>query len=235
MEANHISGTSAVETNGNSSNGFYLGLYGMLAGLATLGLTSAAWFLLLNMVPKSAEVLHERLLNTVMGAPLSFFTSTDIGTTTNRFSQDMTVIDAELPYSLVDLMFSLVVTIMAAILMCLSAGYFAATMPPVILIVWILQKFYLRTSRQMRLLDLEAKSPLYSHFIESLQGLVTIRAFGWANNFEERNLLLLDTSQKPYYLLFCIQRWLALMLDLVVMVLGIILMILVVSRAIASF
>jgi len=36
----------------------------------------------------------------------------------------------------------------------------------------------------MRLLDLEAKSPLYSHFIESLSGLVTIRAFGWGETFK---------------------------------------------------
>jgi len=40
----------------------------------------------------------------------------------------------------------------------------------------------------MRLLDLEAKSPLYSHFIESLAGLVTIRAFGWGNHFRVFNL-----------------------------------------------
>src|SRR3954454_14984400 len=80
----------------------------------------------------------------------------------------------------------------------------------------------------MRLLDLEAKSPLYSHFIESLTGLVTIRAFGWADMFQERNLALLDISQKPYYLLFCIQRWLALILDLLVAALAVILMVLVV-------
>lgn len=48
----------------------------------------------------------------------------------------MTVIDTELPYSLVDLCLSVVVTIMSAILMCLSAGYFAATLPPVVLAVW---------------------------------------------------------------------------------------------------
>jgi len=160
----------------------------------------------------------------------------------------MTVIDGELPYALVDLALSVVTAIMGAGLMCLSAGYFAATMPPVILIVWrkferqrprapiymliiiiVLQKYYLRTSRQMRLLDLEAKSPLYSHFIESLSGLVTIRAFGWADNFQERNLTLLDISQKPYYLLFCIQRWLALILDLLVTALAVILMVLVVK------
>lgn len=93
----------------------------------------------------------------------------------------------------------------------------------------VLQKYYLRTSRQLRLLDLEAKSPLYSHFIESLSGLVTIRAFGWSDYFKELNLKLLDVSQKPYYLLFCIQRWLALLLDLMVAVMAVILMILVVK------
>lgn len=141
----------------------------------------------------------------------------------------MTVLDAELPYSLIDLLFSTATSVMAAVLMCLSAGYFAATMPPVILAVWVLQKYYLRTSRQIRLLDLEAKSPLYSHFIESLSGLVTIRAFGWASNFQELNLTLLDVSQKPYYLLLCIQRWLSLILDLIVAGLAVILMVLVVK------
>jgi ABC-type multidrug transport system fused ATPase/permease subunit len=122
----------------------------------------------------------------------------------NRFSQDMTVVDAELPYSAIDLLVSIAKSIMAAVLMCISAGYFAATVPPVILSVWVLQKYYLRTSRQIRLLDLEAKSPLYSHFIKSLSGLVTIRAFGWVPNFQDLNLAQLDVSQKPYYLLLCI-------------------------------
>lgn len=46
---------------------------------------------------------------------------------------------------------------------------------------------------------------------------------------QTRNLDLLDISQKPYYLLFCIQRWLAFILDLMVMVLAVVLMILVVK------
>jgi len=93
----------------------------------------------------------------------------------------------------------------------------------------VLQKYYLRTSRQVRLLDLEAKSPLYSHFIESLSGLVTVRAFQWSDAFVENHLVLLDNSQKPYYLLWCIQRWLALILDLMVTVLAVILMVLIVK------
>lgn len=93
----------------------------------------------------------------------------------------------------------------------------------------MIQRYYLRTSRKVRLLDLEAKSPLYSHFIELLSGLVTVRAFQWSDAFVEQNLVLLDNSQKPYYLLWCIQRWLALILDLMVTVLAVILMVLIVK------
>ncbi|KAI9645295.1 hypothetical protein NHQ30_006030 [Ciborinia camelliae] len=221
--------TRAVAVEGNEANPYWLGIYGMLSAVSVIGFVVGIYHLLLYMVPKSAKVLHQRLLDSVMGAPLSFFTATDTGTTTNRFSQDMTIIDGDLPYSMVDLSVSIVQAIMGAVLMSLSAGYFAATIPVVGLVVWVLQKFYLRTSRQIRLLDLEAKSPLYSHFIETLSGLTTIRAFGWTEKFREQNLALLDTSQKPYYLLFCIQRWLGLVLDLLVTALAVILMILIVK------
>ena len=117
--------------------------------------------------------------------------------------------------------------IMGAILMCLVAGYFAATLPVVVALMFVIQKFYLKTSKQLRLLDLEAKAPLYSHFIESLTGLMTLRAFGWTSEFQERNMNLLDVSQKPFYLLFCMQQWLTLVLDLLVTCLGMVLMVII--------
>ena len=89
--------------------------------------------------------------------------------------------------------------------------------------VYYLQKFYLRTSRQIRYLDLEAKSPLDTHILETLGGLTTIRAFGWEQSFQDKNIELLDLSQRPFYLLYCIQRWLNLVLDLFVGALAVVL------------
>ena len=64
----------------------------------------------------------------------------------------------------------------------------------------------------MRFLDLEYKSPLYTHFAETLEGLSTIRAFGWQRQFTNNGFAHLDISQRPYYLMFCIQRWANLLL-----------------------
>lgn len=92
----------------------------------------------------------------------------------------------------------------------------AATIPLLVVTVFLLQHVYLRTSRQLRLLDLEARSPLFSHFLESLAGLATVRALGWEEASRDENHRLLDLSQRPYYLLYCVQRWLNLVLDLIV-------------------
>lgn len=92
----------------------------------------------------------------------------------------------------------------------------AITIPFLILVVYILQDIYLRTSCQLRLLDLETRAPLFSHFLETLDGLATIRAFGWQRECHRLCDTLLDASQKPHYMLMTAQTWLSLVLDLIV-------------------
>lgn len=65
-------------------------------------------------------------------------------------------------------------------------------------------------------MDIEAKAPLCTHFLESLAGIVTIRAFGWSSAYTEKNNTYLDQSQVPFYLLTAIQNWLNLVLELMV-------------------
>jgi ABC-type multidrug transport system fused ATPase/permease subunit len=110
---------------------------------------------------------------------------------------------------------------MRIIIVCVTAKYFAATVPFTLAAVYFIQRYYLRTSRQLRLLDIEAKAPLYSHFIETLHGLATIRAYGWQSAMQRQNHELMDAAQKPFYLLACIQRWLAFVLDILTAVLTI--------------
>jgi ATP-binding cassette, subfamily C (CFTR/MRP), member 1 len=85
-----------------------------------------------------------------------------------------------------------------------------------IFVLYLVQTFYLRTSRQLRILDLEATGPLVSQVLEAIQGKVTIKALGWDIAIRERQLELLDRSQKAYYLLPMVQRWLGFVLDMTV-------------------
>lgn len=95
-----------------------------------------------------------------------------------------------------------------------GVSYAAASIPFLIAAVYIVQTYYLRTSRQLRFIDLEAKSPLYTHFTETAAGLEHIRCFGWQDKAMSRNIELLEYSQKPFYYMYTIQRWLTLVMDM---------------------
>ncbi|KAK0106876.1 hypothetical protein ONS95_003598 [Cadophora gregata] len=213
----------------NQNLGYYLGIYAMLGVLALLFLVGSCWQLVITMVPRSGESFHKILLKTVLSAPMSFFNSTDTGVTVNRFSQDLMLIDMELPLTALNTVATLILCIAQMILIGVASTYSAISFPIVLTALYFIQKFYLRTSRQLRLLDLEAKSPLYSQFMECISGLATIRAFGWQHALEEKHTALLDQSQKPFYLLFAVQRWLTFVLDLIVAAIAIILITLVVT------
>jgi ABC-type multidrug transport system fused ATPase/permease subunit len=185
--------------------------------------------MIVTMVPLSGEKFHFALLKTVLSAPMSFFVNTDSGETINRFSQDLQLIDMELPTSALNTFATFVLCIAQMVLIGVGSKYAAISFPIVLAALYLIQKVYLHTSRQLRLLDLEAKAPLYSLFEESLSGLATIRAFGWQGALEEKNHFLLDRSQRPFYLLFAVQRWLTLVLDLLVAAVAVLLIVLVVS------
>ncbi|KAH6661422.1 ABC transporter [Truncatella angustata] len=203
--------------------GYWLGLYALFSVLSAAGLISAVHYMYVVIVPKSAQALHLTVLRAVIRAPMSFLAKTDNGVLVNRFSQDMQLVDMTLPGALVNASFQLAACFAVAALAIVAVSYFAAVLPFVACALFFLQRFYLRTSRQLRLLDLEAKAPLYSHVLESLQGIATIRAYCWTSNHVAKNLALLDRAQKPYYLLLCIQRWLTLVLGLTVAGLAILL------------
>lgn len=62
-----------------------------------------------------------------------------------------------------------------------------------------------------------------THFLDTIKGVATIRAFGWAGKDIAHNQHLLDTSQRPAYLLAMIQQWLVVTMQLMVAFIAVIL------------
>lgn len=142
---------------------------------------------------------------------------------TYRFSQDLELIDSDLPGAIDKTLFSALQTIFTTALVFAGSGYLACTLPACVLIIYGIQHFYLRTSRQLRHVDIEAKEPLFSHFLDTVTSVDSIRAYGWEEEYEQKNLEALNASQPPYYLMWTIQRWLTLVLNLFVAGLAILL------------
>lgn len=105
-----------------------------------------------------------------------------------------------------------------------GSKYMAATIPVTLLALWLLSRFYLLTSQQLRILDIELKAPVYTSLTETKEGLATIRAFGWQSFYQRDCELRIDNSKKPIYMMFMIQRWLNFVLDLIIAGLATVLM-----------
>jgi ABC-type multidrug transport system fused ATPase/permease subunit len=206
---------------------YYMGIYAMLGGIAMFTLIAGSYQLIVNMVPISGANFHRILLTTTLGAKMSFLSITDTGSILNRFSQDLQLIDMDLPVAAINVVATGFLCIAQLILVGVSFAYAAISFPFLFFFLYLIQRVYLRTSRQLRLLDIEAKAPLFSHFTDTLKGLPSIRAFGWQQPMEEKNFELLELSQRPFYMMNAIQRWLSLTLDLMVAGIAVILMILV--------
>ncbi|KAI3540901.1 ABC transporter [Colletotrichum abscissum] len=211
----------------NQDLGKWLGVYAALGVGSVASVLFGMWQLFIVIINKSGVYFHGVLLDTTSRAPMTFHSSVDSGITVNRFSQDLQLIDMELPAAALGLAVGVAFGVARFIVMSVSSRYMAAILPFLIPTFYAIQHFYLRTSRQMRLLDIEHKAPLYSQLIETLEGLATIRAFRWEDNFEKVNLRRLDDSQRPKYLLACLQSWLTFSVDMVIAVIAVVLIVLV--------
>ncbi|ETS86320.1 hypothetical protein PFICI_00148 [Pestalotiopsis fici W106-1] len=221
---------------------YYIGMYFGAGTMQLIAWTGAALFFLTSISEKSANRCHVALLDTVLRlvpciynlvpqsygfpyqwqstnhetrAPMSFFDSTTAGETINRFSQDLQLLDTELPYTLVGATLQFLTALGQFAIIIYGSPWSGLTLPVVGVALYLLQRAYLPTSRQLRLLEIEAKGPLFSHFLETLNGLSTIRALRWTKAFVHRNRDLVMVSQKPFYLLFSAQNWLNLVLDMI--------------------
>uniref|UniRef100_A0A093UYQ7 ATP-binding cassette sub-family C member 9 n=1 Tax=Talaromyces marneffei PM1 TaxID=1077442 RepID=A0A093UYQ7_TALMA len=177
--------------------------------------------LLLQIVPSSGVGLHLQLLKTVLNATFRFVSSTDSGDLLNRFNQDLMMIDMSLPLNLFNTIAELLTCVIQVVLVAVAAVYALAVLPALTTALYLIQHFYLRTSKQLRQHELQSKASLQTKLMETCAGLVTIRAHQWQSTFRSEFREHLDRSQEPIYLLYAVQCWLQLTLDLVVTALSV--------------
>jgi ABC-type multidrug transport system fused ATPase/permease subunit len=78
--------------------------------------------------------IHKDALHTLVGAPLSFFTSTDTGVVTNLFSQDLNLVDTELPNALLNFLFSVSLSMYPYLPVRYSRHFNVLTLPCVVIL-----------------------------------------------------------------------------------------------------
>ncbi|KAF9390431.1 Multidrug resistance-associated protein 1 [Podila verticillata] len=188
---------------------YYLAGYGILVGVFLV--VDLIVHYIANVVCglRGARTLHDRLLTRVMRMPISFFDVTPTGRVLNRFSSDIAAVDTQLPSELPGLL-SFSTNVLGIIcVIAYSTPSFLIAVPPLAVVFFVFQHYYIKTSGALKRLYSVSKSPLYQHFSESLAGVATIRATrGIEAIFERKNEILSDVLAHRADTYMLANRWL---------------------------
>ncbi|KAM4715891.1 ATP-binding cassette sub-family C member 3 isoform 2-T2 [Anableps anableps] len=163
----------------------------------------------------AAKKLHFNLLINKLHTPQSFFDTTPIGRIINRFSKDIYVIDEALPSTVLMFLGTFFVSLSTMIVIISSTPIFAVVIAPLAFIYVFVQRFYVATSRQLKRLESVSRSPIYSHFSETITGSSVIRAYGRHTAFVLMSDMKVDENQKSYYPGIVSNRWLGVRIEFI--------------------
>jgi ABC-type multidrug transport system fused ATPase/permease subunit len=194
--------------------GYYLGVYAVL-GLAYLIVVFAREGVLFAGSLRASKRIHRQLMESVSHAKFRFFDSTPLGQIMNRFSKDIEAVDQEVAPVAVGVVhclasiITIVVLISVIIPQFLIAGFF------ITILYFLIGRFYISSSRDLKRLESIQRSPLYQQFGETLSGMTTIRAYCDERRFIRDNLHQVNTHNRPFIFLWAANRWLAFRVDIV--------------------
>uniref|UniRef100_T1JBD6 ABC-type glutathione-S-conjugate transporter n=1 Tax=Strigamia maritima TaxID=126957 RepID=T1JBD6_STRMM len=191
-----------------------LGVYsGLGAGQVVFSLVAA--LILLQGTVRASSLLHSDMLTNILRSPMSFFDTTPLGRILNRFSRDVDVIDSAIPMFVRPLIDSSLQIIGVIAVICWGTPLFLIALIPLSAIYYFIQKVFINTSRQLKRMESVSRSPIFSHFSETLAGLSTIRAYKIQPRFIETSDQGVDYNNGLFYPFLVAKRWLAVRLELV--------------------
>ncbi|POR32149.1 Metal resistance protein YCF1 [Tolypocladium paradoxum] len=202
-------------TGSNDHIGKYIGIY-FAFGIGSSALTVIQTLILWIFCSiEASRKLHERMANAIFRSPMSFFDTTPTGRILNRFSSDIYRVDEVLARTFNMLFVNVAKSGFTLVVISVSTPPFIALIIPLSLAYYWIQRYYLRTSRELKRLDSVSRSPIYAHFQESLGGVTTIRAYRQQQRFELENEWRVDANLRAYFPSISANRWLAVRLEFI--------------------
>ncbi|KAG1773289.1 hypothetical protein EV702DRAFT_1131440 [Suillus placidus] len=191
---------------------FYVGVYALI-GFATAAVSVLSTAIQYNGALKASRSIFRKLLTGVVCATMRWHDVTPAGRMLNRFGKDIETIDSNLASSLSAVNSSLA-TFAAAIITVVI--FFPIFLIPAVVIGFFYRMLalgYLKTGRDLRRMESNSRSPIFSGFGELLEGIVTVRAFSAEQRFLNDLHDKIDVTTKMWYNFWMTNRWLLLNFD----------------------
>lgn len=153
-----------------------------------------------------------------------------------QVSSDLSILDFDIPYSIVFVLSgSLEISGMIIIMASVTWQVLIVAVPVMIRMIFVqvtllpallslaaslishghveLQRYYVASARELVRINGTTKAPAMNYAAESLNGVVTIRAFGTIDRFIQTNLRLIDTDAALFYYTIGTLEWVLLRVE----------------------
>ncbi|CAI5738498.1 unnamed protein product [Hyaloperonospora brassicae] len=192
---------------------FYLSFYAYL-GLSAVVLGFVGELCCQYAGLRASKQIHHSLLQNLIKGTLRFFDTHSVDHILDRFSHDMYLIDEKLIRAIVQC-----ATILFALFSMLAIQ---SSMAPLLLVLLSLvfvcyvsyQRHYDKSRRSLQSLDRVSRDRVHAHFMQTLNGLATIRAFGMNRQSQRAAASKTNESAKALLSLNLIACWLRVRLEL---------------------
>lgn len=206
---------STVANNSINKNDdkFYLIVYSGVAVLIPI-VFSLKGLSLAKVTMTASTNIHDKVLQSVMKSPMSFFDANPSGRILNRFSRDLDEADVNLP-QLLDLMVQISTQSVLVMLTSIQVEpWLVFAFIPALAGLIALRYFSIQAVRQLKRIENEKRSPLLSHVNTTAFGLVTINAFNQQDLFRERFRYHNDVNSSVNFMFDASLRWVGVRMDL---------------------
>ncbi|EGC39074.1 hypothetical protein DICPUDRAFT_148191 [Dictyostelium purpureum] len=188
--------------------GIYIGI-----GVVAIIFGCLRTFAFYNYAVRVGRAVFLKLFNAILRAPMWFFDITPLGRIISRFSRDQDSVDNLLVNSVSQFLITFINALATIILVAIFVPLILAPMAPIAIVFFLFQYFYRFTSRELQRIESISRSPIFSHFTETLNGVETIRSYRKVEDSIDTNQKRLDENNKCYLTLQNMNQWLGLRLD----------------------
>ncbi|EYC42852.1 hypothetical protein Y032_0515g2785 [Ancylostoma ceylanicum] len=196
---------------------YYSTIYGIsLVILFVSGLIKAMIFVKVSL--NAASRLHNNMFSSVIRGTVGFFDATPTGRILNRFSKDMDEIDVKLPFTAEVFLQNMITCIGFLLVIAWVFPAFLIACIPLFAVFVLFVMCFRAGIRSLKRSENISRSPLFDHITATIEGLACIHSYGQSARFLEALKQRLDANSGAVFMFQSAMRWLAVWLDLLVVI-----------------
>ncbi|KRZ12469.1 Multidrug resistance-associated protein 5 [Trichinella zimbabwensis] len=192
-------------------------VYGLTVPLVILTTVLKA-YVFVGVTLRASEHLHNTMFKRLMHGTMRWFDITPVGRVINRFSKDIDETDTKIPFTLDTMLQNLCFIFGYLIIIAWVFPWFLIAAVPLAGIFILFIGCFRGGIRSLKRIENNTRSPLFSHISASVRGKSVLRPFGKTKAFVERMKHLLDQNSCWLFMFQSAMRWLAVWLDMLVVI-----------------